>query len=384
MSLSRYRFHRLTPLQMPLLALVLLGGPGMLPVFAQDDRTDARPGIAPDIREDETQLKLQSGDFVVVPIPISNPTLEEGLVLGGAYFYPQSEEEKKVQPASMTALAGLYTSNDSRAAVIAQQNYWRDNRWRFTGVVGGADLRLSLLAPEETTSGANLDWRINGTFLFAKLARKLAGNWYAGGFTRLIDASQNFESDVDSLDFDTGSDIVSVGVGLMVEYDTRDNPLNSSNGNYFKADGLFNEESLGGDLTYQSYSAAYRSYHQLTESLVLAWEAQGCWREGTAPLWDACTVRLRGFAATDYLGRTSSSGQAEARWQVSDRWGLVGFAGVGYVGTSFSELDVDDSIPSYGAGLRFMVLKSKRINLRIDFARSNDSDAIHVSVGEAF
>ena len=56
--------------------------------IAQNDATDTRPGIAPDIREDETRLKLQRGDFVVVPIPISNPTLESGLVAGAAYFYP--------------------------------------------------------------------------------------------------------------------------------------------------------------------------------------------------------------------------------------------------------------------------------------------------------
>ena len=39
---------------------------------------------------DETSLKLQRGDFVIVPIPISNPTLGTGLVAGAAYFYARS------------------------------------------------------------------------------------------------------------------------------------------------------------------------------------------------------------------------------------------------------------------------------------------------------
>ena len=82
--------------------------------FAQEAKTDTRPGIAPDIREDETDLKLQRGDFVVVPIPISNPTLGSGLVAGAAYFYAQTEAQKKLQPASVTA-AAMYTSNDSKA-----------------------------------------------------------------------------------------------------------------------------------------------------------------------------------------------------------------------------------------------------------------------------
>lgn len=364
-----------------LLALATMVAPV---AFAQEDTTDTRPGIAPDIRDDDTRLKVQRGNFVVVPIPISDPTLGDGLIAGAAYFYPQTEEEKGKQPASLTAAAGMYTNNDSRVFGLAQQNYWKNNRWRFTGAVGAADLRLSLLAPDETVSGVNVDWRIKGEFLYAKLARRLAGNWYIGGLTRLIDADQTIETEVGSLDFDTGSAIVSAGLGVLLEYDTRDNPFNSSSGRYFTANAVINDESLGSNSTYQSYNAAFSSYHRLTESLVLAWELQGCTRGAKTPLWDACTVKLRGFPATDYLGKTSSSGQAEARWQLSDRWGLAAFAGVGYVVNSFSEIDERDPIPSYGAGIRFTVLKAKRINLRIDYARSSGSDAVHVSVGEAF
>ena len=55
-------------------------------VLAQTDEsvTDTRPSVAPDIRDDESRLKMQKGNFVVVPIPISNPTRDRGLVLGAA------------------------------------------------------------------------------------------------------------------------------------------------------------------------------------------------------------------------------------------------------------------------------------------------------------
>ena len=352
--------------------------------FADESKTDTRPSIAPDIREDDSKLKVQHGDFVVVPIPISNPTLDTGLVAGAAYFYEQTEEQKKMQPASVTAAGGLYTSNDSRALALVQQNYWKNNTWRFTGAIGAADLRLSLLSSDQTLSGRSLDWRINGEFLFAKLSRKLTGHWYGGLNMRVIDADQTFEFSEPSLGFDLGSSVRSSGLGASAEYDARDMPLNTYSGRYFKVDALFNDEALGSDKTYQSYSLAFRSYHELTDSLVLAWELQGCKRGGTTPLWDACMIKLRGFSVTDYLGSETASGQVEARWRLSERWGLVGFAGSGYVSNSFSEFRDHDPIPSYGAGIRFMVLKAKRINLRIDYARSRDSDAIHVAVGEAF
>jgi outer membrane protein assembly factor BamA len=357
--------------------------------IAQNDATDTRAGIAPDIREDETQLKLQRGDFVAVPIPISNPTLGTGLVAGAAYFYPQSEAQKKLQPASVTGLGAMYTSNESKAIALVQQNYWRDDKWRFTGGAGAADLKLSLLTADESNGEQNLDWRIEGTFFYAKLARRLKGDWYGGALTRLVDADQSIESSAASKtssnsDFDDAGKVRSVGVGVYVEYDQRDNPLNSSAGRYFKLDALFNDEAIGSNDTYQSFASVFKSYHRQSESLVVAWEAQACGRSGTTPLWDACMVKLRGFSATDYLGTVSASAQAEARWELSDRWGVVGFAGVGYVGSSFSGIRDNEPIPSYGVGLRLMVLKAKRINLRVDFARSTDSNAIHVSVGEAF
>ena len=72
------------------------------------------------------------------------------------------------------------------------------------------------------------------------------------------------------------------------------------------------------------------------------------------------------------------------RKRALQRCGVVGFAGAGYLDTGFSEVGSIDSIPRHGVGLRFMILKSKCINIRVDYGRSEDSDAIHLSVGEAF
>ena len=350
---------------------------------AGDDTIDARPSVAPDIREDETDLKLQKGNFVVVPIPISNPTLDTGLVAGAAYFYPQTREQQAVQPASVTAAAAMYTSNDSRAAAIVQQNYWRENRWRFTGILGAADLRLSLKAPDEDAGTQSTDWRINGKFFFARLSRKITGNWYGGMFARSIDANQSLESGDESLDFDT-DDVLSVGIGLTAEYDSRDLPINTYSGRHFKFQALFNDETIGSNESYQSYDTSFKSYHELSDSVVLAWELQGCQREGKVPLWDSCLIKLRGFSVTDYLGKSSYSAQAEVRWRLSRRWGVVAFGGGGKIDQSFNEFGEGASTPSYGAGVRFSVLPAKRVNMRLDYAKSRDSDAIHFSVGEAF
>jgi len=318
---------------------VLLGASALLQwipgivLNAAESTTDARPSIAPDIREDQTRLKMQNGNFVIVPIPISNPTLGTGLVAGGAYFYAQTDEQEKVQPASVSAVAAMYTSNYSRALAFVQQNYWKQDRWRFTGAVGAADLRLSLLAPDENAAIESLDWRVDGQFFLARLSRRLAGDWYGGAFTRVVDANQGLEFEVGSVDFDT-ADVRSIGLGLTLEFDSRDMPINTFTGRYSKIEGLFNDEVIGSNETYQSYSIEYRSYQEWSDSVVFAWEVHGCQRIGTVPLWDSCVIALRGFPVTNYLGLSSYYGQAEARWRVSRRWGLVAFGGAGEIGNS--------------------------------------------------
>ena len=143
-------------------------------------------------------------------------------------------------------------------------------------------------------------------------------------------------------------------------------------------------KSLGGDLDYEGYDLRYRSYHPLGPNLVLAWEVAGCLRSDAVPLWDACRIGLRGFASTDYLGKSSWRGQAEARWRFTERWGAVAFAGGGQARETLTGLDEDSVIPSVGVGLRFMVQKANRINLRLDYGHSRDSDAWILSVLEAF
>jgi hypothetical protein len=353
---------------------------------SKDKASQPHSSKTPDMRGSEMKVKFEKGSFVVVPIPLSNPTLDTGLIVGAAYFYRQTEEQKKAQPASVTGAAAMYTSNKSYALGIGQESYWHKDKWRFTGVVGLAKLDLNLLVADGTTSGSSIDWLIEGEFLFAQIARKITGRWYLGVNGRYVDFNQDFLGGLQPFDLglDFSSESKTVGLGILLERDSRKMPTNPYSGNLFKLSGLFNDRSFGSDATYQSYDVAFSSYHKLAAPVVLAWQVKACQKSGTVPLWDACRVGLRGFAATQYMGTDSALGQVEARWQMSRRWGAVAFAGAGYVKNSLAGLRDQETIPSYGLGLRFMVMLAKRINLRVDYGRSNGGDAWYLSAGEAF
>ena len=62
----------------------------------------------------------------------------------------------------------------------------------------------------------------------------------------------------------------------------------------------------------------------------------------------------------------------------------MAFAGGGLSDRSYADEFEDSLIPSYGIGVRWMVMKAMRINLRLDYGRTDDQGAWYLSVGEAF
>jgi len=350
--------------------------------------TDLPVEAIPDLRHEKPTLKIpakRARDFFIVPIPMSSPTFGSGLVLGGAYFYRQNEAQKASQPPSFTAAAAGYTDNKSWFGGVLQQNYWKEDRWRFSAVAGYLDFDLeltqSLDSPEQTTT----DWLVSGSVFATAISRRIHGHWYLGLTARYLDITQSLGLVSDQPDYNLDPEIKSPGIGLTLQYDTRDKPTNAYTGKLFELKSVFADQQDRPRGEYQSYSAELRSYHRLRDDLVLAWEVNGCAKNGTIPLWDTCRLNLRGFPVTEYLGTQSFSGQAEARWHFSPRWGAVAFAGAGWVDQPFSDNGRSDTIPSYGLGIRFMVLESQRINMRLDYGRSSDgSGAIYLAVGEAF
>ncbi len=356
------------------------------PVLAQESERSVDSGRAytPDLRDTDIPAAAAKGNFVIAPIPFSNPTFDTGLILGAGYFYPQTAEQAAVQPASVTGAGVMYAQNGSNGAAVGHSGYFREDRWRFSGAYGYADLELPLLALDPASDLLDIDWFLDARLLSAQVSRRVGKNWYAGASLLQVDVDQKFQVSILSQGFDLIDSFTSAGVGVTLSYDTRDMPTNPYAGRYLKISSLFNRDSFGSDLVYDAYSVAFRSYHPLSDSFVLAWEIKACGRSDGTPLWDACKLGLRGFASTDYMGKRSLSAQTEGRWRFAQRWGVVGFVGSGTVDNTLSGVRENDWVPSYGAGLRFTIQQEKRINLRLDYARSRDSDAVSFFVGEAF
>jgi len=120
----------------------------------------------------------------------------------------------------------------------------------------------------ESGVGKTASWLIRGNLVQTQLSRKVGGKWYVGLAGRFVDVDQGLEPDQGSIHFNNVIDVKSVGIGVNIDYDNRDMPLNTYDGRLFQVKTLFNDQSLGSDKTYQSYDLAYHSYHKMSIPVV--------------------------------------------------------------------------------------------------------------------
>ncbi len=284
----------------------------------------------------------------------------------------------------MTGAAGYYSENDSYAYGIAHKSYFGGDKWRIGGFVGAMDFELELWSPDDFPGAKTLDWLIEGQMGVFNVQRRIRGNWYGGINLRYLELEQSFElSQFRSIEIGF-PEVETLGAGVNLEHDSRDTQFNPYSGNLFSARYTYNTSPWGNNRDYEAADIGFSSYHKPWQKTVIAWELQGCYRTKQVPLWDACSVGLRGFSATRYLGTESASAQVELRRAFTEKWGGVVFAGAGYYENKVFESALDEYIPSYGLGVRYSVLPSQRINVRFDYARSDNSDAVYLSVTEAF
>jgi hemolysin activation/secretion protein len=117
---------------------------------------------------------------------------------------------------------------------------------------------------------------------------------------------------------------------------------------------------------------------------VLAFRAALSDVNGNAPFYLLSDLGMRGFPRGKYLDDTSASVHLEWRNKFRARWGAVAFVEYGEIGSSFETLSDGQSVTSYGVGLRWQAIESKLLNLGVDFAFSDDEDAIYLRIGESF
>jgi hemolysin activation/secretion protein len=93
---------------------------------------------------------------------------------------------------------------------------------------------------------------------------------------------------------------------------------------------------------------------------------------------------IRGYTQGEVRGNYLLDIQGEYRWNILDRFGIVGFLGLATVFKAINEKDDGRLLPGIGAGFRYTVDTETHMNAGMDLAFGIGDWGIYFRIGEAF
>ncbi len=364
-----------------------------LPVvcFAQSDSMATTSGITESSNAaGELAGKNDSKpSFVVLPIPQSNPALGSGVTLVGLALYNPNQSDRP-----WATGVGVMYAGSSRAFAAVQQASLMNNRLRLLGGFAHADLNLHFYGVGTAAGDRGVSIPMNqvGTGGLLQALYQVGDHWFAG----MRYENMHLKSTVDLSALPVLGAVIpeadlklnTASLGPAIEYDSRDDSFYPTTGISAKANLNFFNKGFGSDVDFRQFTASWNRYWAYSPSVVLAARAAGCLVGGTVPFTNLCMFGqnndLRGYATGQYRDRALIATQGEVRWKLTERWGVVGFAGVGTIAPSFSDLLSEKLMASAGAGVRWQASKAYKVNVSLDVAVSKDNHSVYVYVGEAF
>jgi outer membrane protein assembly factor BamA len=336
--------------------------------------------VSEKVEDEESKEKTNKPKFAAIPIPNYNEATGFGLGALVGLFYPVSRTDE-VSPPSSTMLFGFYAENETWAFGLAQKLYLKEDKYRLTLALARASINFQYYA--EAVGGIFINYNTGAKFGLVKTEIQVLSNFYLGLKYRYSRNRTIFDIPID---YDPPERTYS-GLGPTVSYDSRDNIFSAYSGAYVELETLFNQSFLGSYRDYTLLDFEANKYFSLESNHVLAARLYIGMGLGDVPFEDQAIIGqtdLRGYTDGKYRADQKYTIQAEYRWNFYKKLGVVAFAGLGWVADKISQVRFEDTLPSLGVGIRYMMIREYRINIGIDFAVGKDETAFYFRITEAF
>ena len=336
---------------------------------------------------DLSQMLLESlVGFMPIPIIITEPAVDNGLGIAGAFFHKPKADQ--MQPGSsnlilpnISVVGGAYTGNDSWFVGGGHLRNWSKDRFRYNVLAGYADI--------------NLDWYGNGNFPVPEdglrylvqgamldqtfLVRIGESRWYMGAALRIVSNSVKFDLGL-PIDLDPVEDMV-VGASAVALYENLDFRLGPRKGFQAELKATVNNEAIGSDYDYEEVTWEMRQYFEFADKYFLAWRFDGATTSGDVPFYMEPDIDLEGIAAMRYQGPTAATVEVRGGIDINPRWSLLAFAGAGKTADGLSELSSAETQSAYGAGFRYLLARKLGMRAGIDVAKGPEETYWYLVIG---
>lgn len=325
------------------------------------------------------------------PFPVIYYAPETRFVGGvaGVATFRFKPDSLSARPSSVTA--GVAYTQNRQLLLYANFNLFYDNaRWYAYGEAGYYKYSYKFFGISQSETPEVL-YGVDYPRIKLNVSRRFLPHFYAGlGYQfedyKIRDTAVLGPLANDAIPGNRGSR--TSGIGPQLIYDSRDTVLFPSRGAFGTASWLNNGPAWGGDHSFNKYVLDVSFYHRLFPKIILALNSYNSFVTGDAPFQQQSLLggnkRMRGYYEGRYIDQNLAVLQGEARFPVWKRFGGVVFGGTCALGNETSFLRLDDVKYSYGAGLRFNVVRKDHLNLRLDYALGPGTSGVYFTVGEAF
>lgn len=230
-------------------------------------------------------------------------------------------------------------------------------------------------------------------YIYLHLMRHLGNNIYAGilyEFQNVLEVDYKPGGIFDQQKIVGRNGYKISGLGLSLTYDDRNNAFAPDKGNFAQI--YFNHfaPGFGSDYAYTNLVIDLRKFISIKKRNVLAMQAYSFSNLGDeVPLRSLATLggmtSMRGYYDGRYRDKQQLVFQAEWRYRINKRFGAVAFGNFGDVGHGITDFALQDLKYSYGAGLRYAINKSEKLNIRLDYGKGiGNNQGFYFELGEAF
>jgi outer membrane protein assembly factor BamA len=332
------------------------------------------------------QDSLQKNKKVkVLPVPTFGYSPETKTYIGAVTLFTFNMYKDTLTRTSNAKLEFNYTWLKQIILESEWNYFFREEKWFTKGRLHYSKFPDLYYGIGSSTPDSNeLRFQSNRIVCEANLLRKIGYRLFTGGFVRYVDYG-NINYTSDKLNYPELKDNSSLGFGYSLLSDKRNNLLTPTAGSYFGLNTSYNFSQKN----YVKITADARLYHTWKEKYTLAFRFVHDVNIGDPPFYDYAFLGGDKFVRGYYYGRfrdkVLSIVQTEFRFPVIWRFGMTAFGGFSSVYPEAYAPQLKKAKYNYGIGIRFMVDKNERTNLRFDYAiGENGNTGFYVAFGESF
>lgn len=178
------------------------------------------------------------------------------------------------------------------------------------------------------------------------------------------------------------------GIGPILSWDTRNNAYSPTHGVFAEMQYIWFDKTIGSGFNFTLFNIDLRKFIYITDKSVLALQGLAGLTNGSTPFRKLEELggsdMMRGYYGGRFTDKCLMAYQAEFRQFLFWRFGMVAFASTGEVSPDPGHFELNGLHFAYGGGIRFMISKEEKLNIRIDYGLAAHSNAFNVQFREAF